>query len=67
MYISKHKKIRYSIKNAIDEYFTNGYFSADALSVVVKNMFKYKKFINSYLTIKKAQDDSVKFGEVIVF
>lgn len=35
MYISKRKKIRQSIKNAIDEYFTNGYFSADALSMVV--------------------------------
>lgn len=67
MYISKRKKTRQNIKDAIDEYFTNGYFSADALSVVVENMFKYKKLINSYFAIKKAQDDFVKSGEAIVF
>lgn len=67
MYISKRKKTRQSIKNAIDEYFSNGYFSVDALSVVVENMFKYKKLINSYFVMKKEQDDFVKLGEVIVF
>lgn len=67
MYISKRKKIRQNIKDAIDEYFANGYFSADALSVVVENMFKYKKLINSYFAMKKAQNDSMKYGEVIVF
>ena len=67
MYISKRKKTRQSIKNAIDEFFANGYFSADTLSVVVENMFKYKKLINSYFVMKKEQDDFVKLGEVIVF
>lgn len=67
MYISKRKKTRQSIKDSIDEYFSNGYFSADALSVVVENMFKYKKLINSYFVMKKEQDDFVKLGEVIVF
>lgn len=67
MYISKRKKIRQNVKSAIDEYFANGYFSADALSVVVENMFKYKKLINSYFAMKKAQDDFVESGEAIVF
>lgn len=67
MHISKRKKIRQRIKDAIDEYFSNGYFSADALSVVVENMFKYKKLIYSYFVMKKEQDDFVKLGEVIVF
>ena len=66
MYISKRKKIRQGIKNAIDEYFANGYFSADALSVVVENMFRYKKFINSYFTMKKAQYDRVDSSKVMV-
>ena len=35
MYISKRKKTRQSIKNAIDEYSANGHFSADALSMVI--------------------------------
>lgn len=67
MYISKRKKTRQSIKNAIDEYFTNGYLSADVLSVVVENMFKYKNLIGSYFAMKKAQDDFVESGEAIVF
>lgn len=67
MYISKRKKVRRNIKNAIDEYFDNGCFSADALAVVVENMFKYKKLINSYFAMKKAQDDFVESGKAIVF
>ena len=66
MYISKRKKTRQSIKNAIDEYFTNGYFSADALSVVVENMFKYKNLIGSYFAMKKAQDSQLPQNTEIV-
>lgn len=66
MYISKRKKIRQSIKNAIDEYFTNGYFSAGALSMVVENVFKYKKLINSYFAMKKAQDSQMPDNTVVV-
>lgn len=66
MYISKRKKIRQNIKDSIDEYFTNGYFSADALSVVVENMFKYKKLINSYFATKKAQDSQLPQNTEIV-
>ncbi len=66
MYISKRKKTRQSIKNAIDEYFTNGYFSADALSVVVENMFKYKNLTGSYFAMKKAQDSQLPQNTEIV-
>ena len=60
MYISKRKKTRQSIKNAIDEYSANGHFSAAALSMVIENMFKYKNLINSYFTMKKAKDNFCK-------
>lgn len=56
MYISKRKKNRQQIKAIVDEFFTNGYISADSLSTLFSILTKKNsKFWNTCYAAREAK------------
>ncbi len=55
MYISKRKKDRQAGRNAVDEFFANGYVKTQSIDVLVSASKKHLKFLESYYAAREAQ------------